>query len=250
MTRSILIDDEEGAREALANILLTYFPDVEIIGKADSAKKGVEMICSLHPELVFLDIEMPGGNAFDLLSSPALERVMNFEVIFVTAFDHYALQAIKYSALDYLLKPVDMDELKKALLKYEGKKNEKNFFKEKLSVLLNNVTADTHRKIAIPDVDGLTFITVEEIIRCESDGNYTIIHTSAGKKMLSSRTLSEYDDLLSGGNFFRVHRSHLINLHHIKKYYRGEGGYVVMSDESQIEVSRRKKNEFIEWVGK
>lgn len=251
-TKVAIIDDEEGARESLSNILTEYFPSVSILAKADSAKKGLELIQAYHPDLIFLDIEMPNGNAFDLLSSSELKDKIDFDVIFTTAFDHYAIQAIKFSALDYLLKPIDIDDLKEALQRYELKKKEKNYLHEKLDVLLSNFRmekSDGLRKVAIPDMEGLNFIPLNDIIRCESDGNYTILFCENGKKILSSKSLSDYDDMFSNEKFFRVHRSHLVNLYHIKKYYRGEGGYVVMSDSSQIEVSRRKKNEFMEKVG-
>ncbi len=251
-TGAVIIDDEEGARESLANILTKYFPEVSVLAKADSAKKGLEIILEHHPELVFLDIEMPNGNAFDLLSSPVLGDKINFDVIFITAFDHYAIRAIKFSALDYLLKPIDVDDLREALQRHASKKKEKNFFNEKLNVLLNNIRNEktgANRQVAIPDIEGLTFIPLNDIIRCESDGNYTLIYISGGKKILSSKSLTDYDEIFSLEKFFRVHRSHLINIQHIKKYFRGEGGYVLMSDNSQIEVSRRKKNEFMERVG-
>ncbi len=250
--RSIIIDDEEGARESLGNIIKNYFPEVEVLAKGDSVKDGLELILSHQPDLVFLDIEMPGGNAFNLLTSPRFGNKISFEVIFITAFDHYAIQAIKFSALDYLLKPIDVDDLRLAIQRYQSKRNEKQEFSQKIEVLLHNLKfnkSDETRKIAVADMQGLTFINLIEIIRCESDGNYTLINIEGGKKILSSKPLSEYDEMFSGENFFRIHRSHLINLKHIKKYFRGEGGYVLMSDNSQIEVSRRKKNEFMEKVG-
>lgn len=250
---AVIVDDEVGARESLYNIISRYFPEIEVLAKADSAKSGIEAILANSPELVFLDIEMPGGNAFDMLSSPKFGGKVRFEVIFVTAFDHYAVQAIRFSALDYLLKPIDMDDLREAVARFLKKKKGNHSFNEKLDVLLDNLKAgktDGNRKIAIPDMEGLSFILMDDIIHLESDGNYTVIHTMGGKKLVSSRSLTEYDEILSDEHFFRIHRSHLINLVHIKKYYRGEGGYVVMSNDSQIEVSRRKKNEFLEKVGK
>lgn len=250
-TKAVIIDDEEGARESLANILGKYFPSVNVLAKADSAKKGLEIIRTHRPDLVFLDVEMPNGNAFDLLSSPELENNIDFDVIFITAYDHYAIRAIKFSALDYLLKPIDMDDLKDAIKRHGEKREEKNFFNEKLRVLLSHVRsepADGLRRIAIHDMEGLTFIPLNDIVRCESDANYTMIHLSGGKKILSSKSLTEYDEMFGSENFFRVHRSHLINLYHIKKYFRTDGGYVLMSDDSRIEISRRKKVEFMEKV--
>lgn len=252
VTKAVIIDDEEGARESLANILTKYFPEVTILAKADSPKKGMEIILSHRPDLVFLDIEMPSGTAFDLLSSPELENNIDFDVIFITAFDHYAIKAIKFSALDYLLKPIDMDDLREALGRHAMKRKEENRVHEKLSVLLGNMrsgAADEFRKVAVHEMDGLTFIPLKDIVRCESDGNYTLIYTSEGKKILSTKTLSDYDEMLNTENFFRIHRSHLVNLFHLKKYFRGEG-YILMSDDSKIEVSRRKRIEFMERVGK
>lgn len=252
-TKAIIIDDEEGARESLANILSKFFPQIDVVAKANSAKTGLEVIRIHQPDLVFLDVEMPKGNAFDLLAElqKTDEKSIGFDVIFITAFDHYAIRAIKFSALDYLLKPIDIDDLRKAITRHEKKRHEKNSIHENLNVLLSNLKKENHvRKVAIPDMEGLTFIALNDIVRCESDGNYTLIFTSEGKKMLSSKSLAEYDEMLSAENFFRIHRSHLINLTHIKKYFRGDGGYVLMSDNSQLEISRRKKNEFMEKVGK
>ena len=240
--RAVIIDDEEGARESLANILSKYCEDVEVEGKAGSAASGYALIKEKQPDLVFLDIEMPRGNAFDLLSK--FEEI-DFDLIFITAYDQYAIKAIKFSALDYLLKPIDIDELKEAVQKYREKSKFPSSA-ERLKVLMQNLKSDAgNKKVAIPDSDGLVFIRLDEIIRCESDGNYTNIILEDNKKILACKTLGEYEELFSDENFFRVHRSHLVHLDKIDKYIKGEGGYVVMADGSQVEVSRRKKPEFL-----
>lgn len=240
--RAIIIDDEEGARESLANILRDYFENVEVVGKANSTKTGVHLINEQQPDLVFLDIEMPKGNAFDLLAQ--FENI-DFDIIFITAYDQYAIKAIKFSALDYLLKPIDIDELKAAMEKFSDKAH-KRTSNQRFQVLLQNLNAESKKKVAIPDSEGLIFVNLDDIIRCESDGNYTHIILSNRKKILASRTLGEYEEMFSDENFSRIHRSHLINLNHIDKYLKGEGGYAVMSDGSQVEISRRKRADFLE----
>lgn len=246
--KTIIIDDEEGARESLANIIDKYFDNLEIVGKAESADSGYELIQKIEPDLVLLDIEMPFGNAFDLLTR--FDEI-EFDIIFVTAYDHYAINAIKFSALDYLLKPIDIEDLKEAVARLEKKRTGTSVEDKRLNVLLENLQDNRRtKKVAIPESDGLLFVHLNQIIRCESDGNYTSIILDNGKRILASKTLGEYEDLFTGEGFFRVHRSHLINLEHIQKYVKGEGGYVIMADNSQVEVSRRKKSEFMETLAR
>jgi two-component system, LytTR family, response regulator len=247
MIKAVIIDDEEGARESLANIIGRYFSEITVVAKAAGVDDAYEQINNTNPDIVFLDIEMPSGSGFSLLER--FEKV-NFEVIFVTAFDHYAIKAIKFSALDYLLKPVDIDDLKEAITHFKNKnRTSVSSVNTQLDVLFNNLKKDGAKKIAIPDTHGFSYIDFSEIIRCESDGNYTTFHLTGNKKIISSRTLGEYESLLESENFFRVHRSHIINLSHLVRYVKGEGGYVVMSDGSSVEVSRRKKQEFLDGLG-
>lgn len=243
----LIVDDEKGARESLKNILTKYFSEeVEVVGTANNIDDAEEMINTLKPELVFLDIEMPNGGGFDLL---VRFEEFPFNVIFVTAYDQYAIKAIKFSALDYLLKPVDLDELEQAIQKHNIEKSKQRNEKEKVKALIENIKTESHkRQVAIPDGNGLILIPLKNIVRCESDGNYTIIYRTEGRKVVASRTLGDFEDMFSGDNFFRVHRSHLINLEHLVKYVKGEGGYVLMSDESKAEVSRRKKPEFLSFL--
>jgi len=240
--RAVIIDDEEGARESLANLIEKFCPQVKLCGKAENAIEGRAKIAEVNPDLIFLDIEMPVENAFDMLSK--IENI-DFDIIFTTAYDHYAINAIKFSALDYLLKPIDIDELRAAVEKVSVSKSDDSGVK--LQALLDNIGGNSkQQKIAIPETDGLLIVKVDEIVHCESDSNYTHIFMNDGKKILASRTLGEFEDMLSGHKFFRTHRSHLINMEHIVKYIKGEGGYVTLSNGSQIEVSRRKKTEFLE----
>jgi two-component system, LytTR family, response regulator len=245
--KAIIIDDEAGCRDALESLLKKYCPYVSSITKAVNADSGYEAIIANKPDIVFLDIEMPGGSGFDLL-----ERLgeVNFDVIFTTAYGHFAIKAIKFSAVDYLLKPIDPDELVKAVEKTAQKKFSQSLINQKFQALLENLhPAAKSKKVAVPDAGGFTFVNVADIVRCESDGNYTTIILAGGAKMVASKTLGDFEELFTGEKFFRVHRSHLINMEKIKKYIKGEGGYVVMEDNSQVEVSRRKKLEFLEFLG-
>ncbi len=244
MYKTIIVDDEKGCRDSLEN-LLNDIPQISIVAKVDTIVLAQEAINNLHPQLVFLDIEMPGGTGFELLEkiSP-----FNFDVIFTTAFDQYAIKAIKYSALDYLLKPVDPTELEEAVNRFTSKKHDQDLINNKFKTLLNNISSETtHQKIAIPDGEGLNFIKITDIIRFQSDGSYTYMYKVGNQKpTLISKPIGDYQEMLTNEPFVRVHRSHLINLQHVAKYVKGEGGYAVMSDDSKVEVSRRKKADFIE----
>lgn len=245
MIKAIIVDDELGARESLSKMIEKNCKQLEVVAKADSAQAAFEAITNKQPDLVFLDIEMPNGNAFDLLEK---FKEINFNIIFTTAYDHYAIKAIKFSAVDYILKPIDPEELVEAVKRFEKKQQgAPNVLDKQFKTLLSNVRPENKlKKVGIPDGDGLIFINLSDIIRCESDGNYTFFILTNGKKIIASRTLGEYEQMFTEDNFFRVHRSHLINLQHVKKYIKGEGGYVIMTDDSQVEVSRRNKNEFLE----
>jgi two-component system LytT family response regulator len=244
MIKAIIVDDELGARESLSKMIEKNCKSIDILAKADSMTTAYEAILKHQPDLVFLDIEMPNGNAFDLLEK--FDKI-NFDIIFTTAYDHYAIKGIKYSAIDYILKPIDPEELVQAVHRFEEKAGQKNMLDQKFKMLLSNIKPENKlKKVGLPDGDGLIFINLADIIRCDSDGNYTFFILTTGKKIIASRTLGEYEQMFADDNFFRVHRSHLINLQHVKKYIKGEGGYVVMSDNSQVEVSRRNKLEFLE----
>jgi two-component system LytT family response regulator len=243
MIRAIIVEDEVTARETLSDLLLHYCPQVAILALTDSVKSAVPLIKMHHPELVFLDIEMPFENGFQLFEKFPHQ---NFCVIFITAYDQYAIKAIKFSAMDYLLKPVNPDELIVAIEKMQHRKLIEEEQRKKIDVLLNSLDHSKKLKqIALPSSKGSVFVDVDTIVRCSADSNYTRFHLSDGKSHLITKNLGEYEELMSGHHFFRVHHSHLVNLNHIKTYIRGNGGYVVMSDLVQVEVSRRKKGEFL-----
>lgn len=243
MLKSIIIDDEVNSRKTLDKLIKNFCPDVEVIALADSIKHGMAEIKKNNPDLIFLDIEMPGGSGFDLLENIS---PVNFEVIFTTAYDHYAVQAFKFSALDYLLKPIDVKELIAAIEKVKKKKDSQSTNKNLENFLKNLPNFQNNNKIALPTHEGLIFVPINQLIRCESDGNYTHFYLTTGEKIMVSRTMKDFEDILLQNNFFRVHNTHLINMGQIKKYVKGEGGHIVMSDNSQIEVSRRKKEEFLQ----
>jgi two-component system LytT family response regulator len=218
-----------------------------VLGTYHIPGEGREAILKDRPELVFLDVEMPGMNGFDLLES--FEEI-NFDVIFTTAYDEYALRAIKVSAMDYLLKPIDEEELVAAITKVKHK-NEHRISQQHMELLLTNLNSDTDfPRLAIPSLDGIEFVDVDHILHCEADRNYTTIHTVEGEKYIFSKTLKEIEKLLPSREFFRTHQSHLVNLRHIKKYIRGMGGEVVMIDGTHIRVAKAKKEALMDRIFK
>lgn len=234
--KALIVDDELNNRENLKLALTQYCPEVKVIGEADSAITALDFLQSNEPNLVFLDIAMPLGNGFQFLES--LDQI-NFDIIFVTAYNQYAIRAIKFCAIDYLLKPIDALELKQAVnrvISNQAKKEQQ----QKLELLLSNMNQPS-QKIALPQSDHVEFVKVEDIIRCKGEKNYTWFFLKDDRKLLVSQTLKEYVTLLEDFHFFRVHQSHLVNLHQIQKYSRRDGGYVVMTDEEQIPVARNRK---------
>ncbi|MES1160275.1 MAG: LytTR family DNA-binding domain-containing protein [Bacteroidota bacterium] len=243
MIRTVLIDDEIDSIRILQRLLEAYCPEVVVVGKADGVETGIHTIQTAKPDLVFLDIEMTQGNAFDLLNQ--LQPV-NFQIIFVTAFDNYAIRAFKYSAVDYLLKPVDIDDLCAAVERVSQKIQGKSFI-DQMQVLLYNVETFhlSQQKMAVPTLTGLIFVAIRDIMRFEAKGSYTTIYLINGEQIMATRNIKEYEDLLPAVIFCRVHNSHIINLHKIQKYHKGRGGYVIMEDGSSIEVASRRREEFL-----
>lgn len=248
MIDCLIIDDEPDAREALKMVVEKYCPDVEILAVCETPEKGLEEILNLQPDLVFLDVEMPGMSGFDLLQH--IDEI-NFAVIFVTAYNRYAIQAIKFSALDYLLKPVDPDDLVSAVQKAKDWQHQKELAYRYQSVISNVKNQQLNMdKLAIPDSDGIIFVETAHIICCRADGNYTMLYMSGGKTILVSKTLKDFEAILSNHGFSRVHHAALINMKHIQKYVKGDGGYVVLSDNHHVDVSRRKKEGFLRQFNK
>ena len=244
MIRCILIDDEKNALEMMEWLLKTYCPDVEIVAMCNSSELGVEAIRQHRPDLVFLDIEMPKMNGFDMLEK--FDKLF-FEVVFCTAYDQFAIKAFKYSALNYLLKPVDPDDLKATISRINEKKSAPS--REQFDLLLQSMNQrekSTPQRIALTTGDGLIFVPTADIIYCEAESNYTNVVLTGGKKILVSKVLKEIDEVLSGPDFYRVHSSFLININRIKKLVRGDGGYIVMDNDATVSISRSKRQEFME----
>ena len=243
MFKTVIVDDEPKNLRILKKLLQDFCPQIQVVGEAGDVKMAFDVIQELKPELVILDIEMPYGNAFDLLDSL---MPIDFEIIFITAFDNYSLKAFKYSALDYLLKPVDISELQAAAEKAIQKITGKNI-NQQVALLLSNFKNPQNnlQKIAIPTMDGFVFMNVEDIIRCEANGAYTFIHTVRNEKITASRSIKEYEELLPSSIFCRIHNSHLVNLNKIKKYSKGRGGTVIMEDGAILEVASRRRDEFL-----
>ncbi len=243
MLNAILVDDEASGLEALQILIGRFCPGVKIVGSAPSADVAEKLIREHKPDLVFLDIEMPFANGFDLLKR---FDVIDFDVIFTTAYDHYAVQAFKHSAIDYLLKPVDSDELITAVGKCKDKGKHGNPELSRLESIIGAMAQNKpKKKLSVSTVDGIIFLDSDQIIRLSADSNYTSIYLTNGKKVIASKTLKEFDEILLNMNFFRVHNTHLINLMYVEKYTKGEGGTVTMIDNSEVDVSRNKKNELL-----
>ena len=247
MIRAIIVDDEPKNRRILRQLLEKFCPQVAVEHEAGSAKEALEVIALSKPELLFLDIEMPYGNAFDLLDQLV---PVDFEIIFITAFDEYTLKAFKYSALDYLLKPVNIEELQAAVERASKKIHLKSINQQLTNLLENlNSTKQPISKIAVPTNDSYVFVALREILRLEARGNYTCIYTADGSKHISSRNIKQYDEMLPEKQFFRIHNSHIVNLEHVKKYRRGRGGEVEMADGAVLEVATRRKDAFLGLLG-
>lgn len=243
MIRTVLIDDETDSVRVLQKLLETYCPQVEVVGTAEGVETGLAIIQEMRPDLLFLDIEMTRGNAFDLLNQL---RPLTFQVIFVTAFDNYAIRAFKYSAVDYLLKPVDIDELVNAITRVAERSKQRNIV-DQMQLFLDNMGTYSlgQQKMAVPTLDGLIFINLREVVRLEAKSNYTQINLENGEALMATRTIKDYEDILPETLFCRIHNSHIINLQKIEKYHKGRGGYVVLEDGSEIEVAIRRRQEFL-----
>lgn len=243
MIRTLIIDDEQHCIDRLVHLLEIHKDHVHLMDALQSVAEGVTAIKKFKPDLIFLDVQINDKTGFDLLKQIDTN---DFEVIFTTAHDKYAVQAFKFSAIDYLLKPVDADDLYQSLEKVSKKVAEKTN-NERLDILLHNLksTKGATKKISIPTVNGFVFVQVTDILRCQSEINYTTIFLKDKQKITVAKTLKEFEELLTEYNFFRVHNSHLINLAYIKSYNKGKGGVVTMMDQTDIEVSTRRKDELL-----
>ncbi|MEM6643818.1 MAG: LytTR family DNA-binding domain-containing protein [Bacteroidota bacterium] len=241
-----LIDDEAPMRDNMKSLLARHAPEAIILGEAGGVKEGVQLLSRLQIDLLFLDVEMKDGTGFDVLSQL---DTMDFGIIFVTGHDRYAIKAFKYSAIDYLLKPVDPLEMKQAIQKAKNL-NSTEQQKSIENLIGNNERRTGDRKIILKDATSVYLISIKEIVRCQADNNYTVFFLEDGKTIMVSTTLKEYERLFDDQNFFRAHQSHLINLDHFRKFDRKEGGIVVMKDGTQVPVSSRKKEQLIAALGR
>jgi two-component system LytT family response regulator len=249
--KAVIIDDAEKARIALRSDLKTYCPGVEVIGEGEGVVTGLDLILRLKPALVFLDIRMSDGTGFDLLEQIKAQKTGNFKVIFTTAYNEYAIKAFKFSAIDYLLKPIDAEELKQAVDRITDQERTSVPSPDRLDFLLDSfkdIQAST-KKIALASTDKIQIVSLADIIRCESQRNYTLFLLTGNRSILVTKTLKDYDDMLEEYGFLRVHHSHLINLKHMKEFVKTEGGFVLMSDASQVPVSVRKKEQLLKLLG-
>ena len=248
MIRCVLVDDEADSLEVIELLIKKHCPQVTVEASCNSAEKGMEAILRYKPDVVFLDIEMPNMNGFDMLEN---FDTLDFDIVFITAYHQFAIKAFRYSALNYLLKPVDLDELLETIRRIE--KRAAPPVREQMELLkdrINNPGKPLIARIALTTSFGMTFVDTADIVVCQSDSNYTRVHLVNGEKILVSKTLKEIDETLSGPDFYRIHNSYLINLHHIRKFVKGDGGYLVMVDETIVSISRTKKQEFLELFSK
>jgi two-component system LytT family response regulator len=244
MIRAIIIEDEENSRKILIDMLEEHFKNINLVAVCSNNNDAKSAIERLHPDLVFSDVELGKETVFTMLQQLS---VIDFEILFTTGYDKYAIQAIKFAALDYLVKPFTEEDLTIALDHYQQRQAKKQNLQQ-FDALFHNLKLYQNdlKKIALPTFSGLTVFPVREIIHCRAEVNYTNFFFTSGRKLLVIKTLKEYEELLNDCDFIRVHKSHLINLHHVKNYTRGEGGTVTMSDGTTIDVSRRKKEEFLQ----
>jgi two-component system LytT family response regulator len=240
--KAVLVDDESHCIRTLRYELERHCPEVQVIGEAVSGEEAIQQILSLHPDLVFLDIEMPGMSGFELLRRL---NPVTFEVIFVTAYDRYAIQAFRYAALDYLLKPVVSAHLKEAVARVTSHLRGSDQGAQ-LETLLHNLREGLKSpRIALPSGRGIDIVNTEDILYCNAESNYTHVRMRDGKKYTCSKTLKDVEHLLEDLSFFRIHQSYLINLQHVQRYLRDDGGYVVMTDGFRIPIAKRRKEEFM-----
>ena len=240
--RSIIIDDDESNLSNLQIMLTTYCPNVEILAAASTVPQAISEILSKKPDLLFLDVEIKNSTGFDLLEQ--LEN-RNFHVIFVTAFDQYAIKALRFSAVDYLLKPISIEDLQNAVNRAQQRMMQPHPFKELENLMSNMRKGIQTPRIALPMSGSIEFVPVSNILRCVGESSYTTFHMKGGSKMVVSKTLKEYEDLLEEHNFLRVHKSHLVNLNHVKSFVKTADAHVVMDDGSTVTVSNLKKQEVL-----
>ncbi|MEP6795860.1 MAG: LytTR family DNA-binding domain-containing protein [Saprospiraceae bacterium] len=244
---ALIIDDESNSRNALRQKLVTHCPGIRILQECENGEEGITAIEKEKPDIVFLDVEMPRMNGFVMLQQV---KQRNFELIFTTAYDHYAIQAIRFSALDYLVKPIEIKTLQDAVEKAR-ERSESKIPNQRIETLLYNLMNEKNQnsRIAIPSQEGIQFVQLDDIIYLEAESNYTSIYLLAAQRIFVSKTLKDFEELLPPNTFIRIHHSFIINKNHMQKYLKGEGGQVLMSNGKTLDVARRKKDEFMKAIG-
>lgn len=247
MLRAVLVDDEHHSNQALRYELERHCPEVQIVEEALSGEEGIEKITHVRPDLIFLDIKMPGMSGFEMLRK--LEPI-NFDIIFVTAYDKYAIRAFRFAAVDYLLKPVTGAYLKEAIGRITDR-HAREHQQMSVETLMHNLRGGMKTpRIALPSGRGMDFVNISDILYCTAESNYTHVQMSDGKKYILSKTLKDFEELLDQLDFFRIHQSYLVNLQQIARYLRDDGGYVVMPDGHKIPIAKRRRDEFMTWLKK
>lgn len=246
MISIVIIDDETKARITLKELLASLCPGTQVIGEADGVASGLQLLSRVRPDAVFLDIQMNDGSGFDLLDRL---RKMDFHVVFATAFEEFAIKAFRYHALDYLVKPIDPDDLLAVCQKIR-EENKNKLSAQRINHLLESMQSRKIENIALSTAEGIIYLKLQEIVRLESEGNYTYFYTTAGEKMIVARTLKEFDQILPEDLFYRTHQSHVVNLREVRRVLKEDGGYALMSDGAKVPVSRRKKDDFLEQLGR
>jgi len=242
MIKAVIIDDETYLREMIRNMLADYFPEIEVAGEADSVDSGVEIIKQSKPELVFLDIEIKGGEGFNILEKLS---VKDFKVIFITAFNEFAIKAIKFSAIDYILKPVDEKEFT-AAVKRALSEIEKPILQKQIENFFNNYNNMQNKKLVLRTSEDIHIVNINDIVRCEADNSYTTFFISDGEKIVISKGIKEYSELLEEYGFIRPHQSHLVNLNFVKRLDKSDGGFLIMKDGKEVPVSTRRKQNLLQ----
>jgi two-component system LytT family response regulator len=251
--RALIVDDEEFGRENLAYLLKQYCTEIDVVGMADSAAQARKLIVEEEPDVIFLDINMPGENGLSLMQS--FEN-SDMQVVFVTAYDQYSLNAIKAGAFDYILKPIDIEELQQTVARLikvfserQARVRELEQYKQSFNSLKDSLTRRKQpEKINIPHSKGIKIVNINDIIRLTADNNYTDIYLQGAQKLVVSRTLKDFEEVLDPEIFFRIHKSHIINIEHLKEYINEYNGYVLMSDGAKIEISRRRSSDFMQFL--
>lgn len=247
MIRALIIDDEKPARDKLLMLVQQHFADrITVLAQCEDGEDAVKAIAAHRPDLLFLDVEMPKLSGFDVLRKSDLEGI---DVIFTTAYDHYAIKAIKFAAVDYLLKPIDIDQLREAVDRVQTKRGIGGHV-ERMDRMLEDVKSGiTPDRMSVPTLNGFQLVKVEEIVWCEAVNYYTVLHMVGNQQIAITRSLKEIEETLDGPDFIRIHRSHTINLKHLAKYIKGSGGQVVMSDGKTLDVARLRKDELLARIG-